>query len=101
MSRRIATSASPAVTAPPTATDFSAPPTLSRGEDVPPTRPHIRATTEACPARHPQEREAEVPGGPVPFDALDLGRRNEEQPRADTRAPRQPPHHPGRRVVRG
>ncbi|MEV7503195.1 NUDIX domain-containing protein [Streptomyces sp. NPDC093018] len=31
---------------------------LSRGDDVPPTRSHIRTTTEAYLARHPQERDA-------------------------------------------
>lgn len=31
---------------------------LSRGDDMPPTRSHIRTTTEAYLARHPQERDA-------------------------------------------
>jgi hypothetical protein len=101
MSRRIATSASPAVTAAHTATHFSAPPRPSRGDDVPPTRSHIRATIEAYPARHPHEREAEAPGGPVPFDVLDLERQNEEQLQADARALRQLLNYPGRPVVRG
>ncbi|MEV8035011.1 hypothetical protein [Streptomyces sp. NPDC086182] len=86
MSRRSATSASPGVTATPTATDFSAPSTLPRGDDVPPTRPHIRATAEAYPARHQHEREAEdepdlcvewpwwdprdLPAGIVPYTRL-------------------------------
>lgn len=68
---------------------------------MPPTRPHIRATAEAYPARHPHEREAEAPGGPVPFGMLDLGRQNEEQLQADARAPRQLLDCPGRPVVRG
>jgi hypothetical protein len=59
MSRRSATSASPAVTDAPTATDFSTSPALSRGDDVPPDRPHIRATADASWTPHPHEREAE------------------------------------------
>ncbi|MGW3668169.1 NUDIX domain-containing protein [Streptomyces sp. NPDC005141] len=62
MSRRSATSASPAVTAAPMATDFSAPLMLSRGDDVPPTRPDICGTAEAYLARHPLEREAKHEG---------------------------------------
>lgn len=89
------------MTAAPTATDFSAPPTLSRGDDMPPTRPHVRATTEAYPARHPHDRAAEAPGGPLPFGLLDLGRQNEERLRADARALRQLLNHPGPPVVRG
>ncbi|WP_406835275.1 hypothetical protein ACICHK_01900 [Streptomyces sp. AHU1] len=33
-------------------------PTLSRGDDVPLSRSHVRATVKECPTRYPQEREA-------------------------------------------
>ena len=43
----------------------------------------------------------QAPGGPVPFDVLDLERQNEKQLQADARALRQLLNYPGRPVVRG
>lgn len=53
-----ATSVRPSEAAAPTAADGPALRMPSRGDDVPLTRSHIRATTEAYLARHPNERDS-------------------------------------------
>ncbi|MFK0154338.1 NUDIX domain-containing protein [Streptomyces sp. NPDC090493] len=58
MSRLDATPGVRAAAGAPTARDFPDHPADFRGDDVPPTRSHIRATAEAYLGRHPQEREA-------------------------------------------
>lgn len=53
-----ATSARPPEAAAPTTADVPSPFPPSRGDHVPLTRSHIRATAEAYLARHPHERES-------------------------------------------
>ncbi|MGW1163709.1 NUDIX hydrolase [Streptomyces sp. NPDC002513] len=70
MNRTDTTSPGTADLASPTATHSFHQPTPLRGDDVPLTRSHIRATTEAYLVRHPHERKA-LAGLPAVLDRPD------------------------------